>query len=390
MRNGSGVYNAPASSWNPATNGALASYADWNALLADIVAALTQSVSADGQTLMSGNLNFNGNKITNLGAGSGTGQSLRWEQLFSQGTELDIASAATVDIGAQNTNFLHVTGTTAITSFGTNYNGPRFLRFAGAVLLTNSATLVIPGGANITTTAGDCLIVIPKATSGTSDGWVVVAYQNASGKPFGVVAAGKVLGRDTSGAGIVQELPIAVDTSGNVGIGGNPTYRLDLQTPNGTACRVRLAHNGVDDWSAQVPSGGGLEFLNGNTLVAKLDGSFNLKFNSGYGSVATAYGCRAWVNFNGSGTVAIRASGNVSSITDNGTGAYAVNFTTAMPDASYSYSATTATYPGDWVTSVNLPASTLPSTSSLQLAVLESQSGGTRFDPAIVCVSVFR
>ena len=47
------------------------------------------------------------------------------------------------------------------------------------------------------------------------------------------------------------------------------------------------------------------------------------------------YKCRAWVNFNGTGTVAIRASGNVSSITDNGTGRYTVNFTTAMPDANY-------------------------------------------------------
>ena len=50
---------------------------------------------------------------------------------------------------------------------------------------------------------------------------------------------------------------------------------------------------------------------------------------------APLYMCRAWVNFNGTGTVAIRASGNVSSITDNGTGDYTVNFTTAMPDANY-------------------------------------------------------
>lgn len=50
---------------------------------------------------------------------------------------------------------------------------------------------------------------------------------------------------------------------------------------------------------------------------------------------APIYPCRAWVNFNGTGTVAIRASGNVSSITDNGTGDYTVNFTTAMPDANY-------------------------------------------------------
>jgi len=46
--------------------------------------------------------------------------------------------------------------------------------------------------------------------------------------------------------------------------------------------------------------------------------------------------CRAWVNFNGTGTVAIRASFNVSSITDNGTGDYTVNMTTAMSDANYS------------------------------------------------------
>ena len=51
---------------------------------------------------------------------------------------------------------------------------------------------------------------------------------------------------------------------------------------------------------------------------------------------APLYMCRAWVNFNGTGTVAIRASGNVTSITDNGTGEYTVNFTTAMSDANYS------------------------------------------------------
>jgi hypothetical protein len=44
---------------------------------------------------------------------------------------------------------------------------------------------------------------------------------------------------------------------------------------------------------------------------------------------------RAWVNFNGTGTVAIRASFNVSSITDNGTGLYTVNFTVAMQDVNY-------------------------------------------------------
>lgn len=55
---------------------------------------------------------------------------------------------------------------------------------------------------------------------------------------------------------------------------------------------------------------------------------------------APVYACRAWVNFDGTGTVAIRASGNVSSITDNGAGRYSVSFTTAMPDANYAVSLT--------------------------------------------------
>jgi len=69
------------------------------------------------------------------------------------------------------------------------------------------------------------------------------------------------------------------------------------------------------------------------TLTDGISG--DLKFNSGFGSVATAYGCRVWVNFNGTGTVAIRDSGNVSSITDNGSGHYTINFTTALPDTNY-------------------------------------------------------
>jgi hypothetical protein len=61
-----------------------------------------------------------------------------------------------------------------------------------------------------------------------------------------------------------------------------------------------------------------------------------LQFNSGYGSSATAYGCRAWVNFGTpGGTPTINASANVSSITDNGTGNFTVNFTNSMPDQYY-------------------------------------------------------
>jgi len=55
---------------------------------------------------------------------------------------------------------------------------------------------------------------------------------------------------------------------------------------------------------------------------------------------APSYSARAWVNFNGQGTIAIRASENVSSLGDNGTGDYTVNFSTAMVDANYAVSGT--------------------------------------------------
>ena len=57
-------------------------------------------------------------------------------------------------------------------------------------------------------------------------------------------------------------------------------------------------------------------------------------------TASSSIGVAAWVNFNGSGTVAIRGSSNVSSITDNNTGDYTVNFASAMPDANYSLVAT--------------------------------------------------
>lgn len=200
-RNGSGTYILPVNSWNPATNGNSATAADWQSLIDDVESAVTQSVSADGQTPMSGNLNANNNKITNLAAGSASGDSLRWQQLFSQGANTQVPSAATVDIGAQNTNFIEITGTTTITSLGANYNGPRFLRFTGILILThNATTLNLPGGANITTAAGDTCIAIPNSTP---NGWNIVQYQRTALVPGTATSSSTVasLGSGQFGAG---------------------------------------------------------------------------------------------------------------------------------------------------------------------------------------------
>ena len=118
------------------------------------------------------------------------------------------------------------------------------------------------------------------------------------------------------------------------------------------------------------------------------DASANIQFNSGYGSVATAYGCRAWVNFNGTGTVAIRASGNVTSITDNGTGDYTVNFTTSMPDANYAFFGTAGRSASNADSLVNENVSTVPTTSAVRFGT--TTGAGTLTDMSYVNVSIFR
>lgn len=94
---------------------------------------------------------------------------------------------------------------------------------------------------------------------------------------------------------------------------------------------------------------------------------------------------KAWVNFNGTGTVAIRASFNVTSITDNATGDYTINFTTAMPDANYS-----AVISGGGTNGVfgSKPADTSPlATSSVRMV---TYSTAALLDCATVSVAIFR
>ncbi len=95
------------------------------------------------------------------------------------------------------------------------------------------------------------------------------------------------------------------------------------------------------------------------------------------------YTAKAWVNFNGTGTVAIRASGNVSSITDNGTGDYTVNFTVAMVDINYAYACESANF-----TDNNGIATT--TTSSCRVRCFSKAATTTLQDSEFVSAVIFR
>lgn len=109
---------------------------------------------------------------------------------------------------------------------------------------------------------------------------------------------------------------------------------------------------------------------------------------------APLYAARAWVNFNGTGTVAIRSSGNVSSITDNGAGWFSVNFTTAMTDANYgvALSSSYANNGGNIVQYLNVNnggGEIAPTTSKVDMTFINVSNNNVA-DPKYVYVAIFR
>jgi hypothetical protein len=194
-----------------------------------------------------------------------------------------------------------------------------------------------------------------------------------------------------------------IDSSGRVGIGtSSPGEKLTVQgdlgvldsssnlfsvTTSDLGTTTFFTNNGAGTggtygqyiWLSRRGSNPTLERM-------RIDSSGNLQFNSGYGSVATAYGCRAWVNFDGTGTPAIRGSGNVSSVSDiGGNGNYTVNFTTVMPDVNYSAVITSR------ATGTNLFSPSFASGFSTgNMNFITVNSSGVATDSDTVCCAVFR
>lgn len=141
-----------------------------------------------------------------------------------------------------------------------------------------------------------------------------------------------IINADTSNG-----LKLTSDTSGEVKI---QSAGADIVTVDSTGITMAAGKT--------IPAAsltGTLPAIDGSALtgISSYADSDALSLLNASGS-APVFAARAWVNFNGIGTVTIKASGNVSSITDNGTGDYTVNFATAMSDVNYAASAFTCAY----------------------------------------------
>lgn len=204
--------------------------------------------------------------------------------LWEQGS--DIASAGTITVGEGG--YFNVTGTTTITDIdpGTDKAGRRFfLKFAGALTLThNASTLILPGGANITTAAGD----IAEFVSEGSDAVRCVGYTKASGRALVEPSGG-------------MTLLGTIDTSSGAMGGGKSLTSLTLTNYKA----LRLVWNGVsinsaDDLQLHDGTGAFTVFSNSGNAAHLLYGVTEIDLTTG---VVTSWGL-----FNASGTYAVSAT----------------------------------------------------------------------------------
>ena len=336
--NGSGTFQINTSG-QPVVTGTIISSTAFNSLTADLATGLSTAITKDGQTATTVRIPFaqgiNSTLATDSTSGS-TGSIFTaggvgiTKSLFVGGTATFSATPIFSALTASSAVATDASkALVSVTNTGTGNN----------VLATNPtlATPNITSGLTLTSAAGTSGQVLTSAGSGFAPTWTTPS--TASGTVTSVAT-----GTGLTGGPITTTGTIAIDSTVATLTGTQTLTNKTLTTPN------------ID--SAQVAT------VSGTTPL---------------------YMARAWVNFNGTGTVAIRASGNVSSITDNGTGDYTVNFTTAMSDVNY---AVTSLNRSPGVASGFSTQVDVYSTGSTRLLTLNSSLNA--YDPVQVNVVIHR
>lgn len=428
-RNGSGTYSLPAG--NPVTTGTTISSTTHNNTLADIASALTDSLAKDGQTTPTANLPMGGYAHTGVGDATARTQYAKVSQVQDGryvtlssvlGTDTITATCApTIAAYAAGQFFTFVSagantgavtlnidnmGAKAVTKEGTTalaagdiaagavvcveYDGTRFQVVGGRSVQPLDAQLTTLAGitaqqaadlASVSTFMGTVLNDADAATARAtlelpallnqnygSDGTTKVIIRSTAGVDFNTMISSGVYNFDAGSSANTPVLGwvfLEVYRHDNLTAGSEYTVQIAHDMKAGTLPRSWTRRQVGGTWSAWQLT----------TPVAP--------------GAAPVYACRAWVNFDGTGTVAIRASGNVSSITDNGVGDFTINFTTALPDANYSV-ASSAGNADSSSSSAPLGIAVPVNASSCRLGSWQSQAVGTRVDFAVYQLAVFR
>lgn len=243
-RNGSGTYSLPAGgSWYPAVNAVSATVADWNTLISDVASALTGSVAADGQTVMSGNLNFNSSyRPYNVANASATGHPV----VYGQGSWSLGAGTITGALSGTSATFSSTLGVTGTSTF------------------TGAATFTV---APVFTDASGSRTALGAAASGVATG---------SGL---TMATSRLLGRTTAGTGALEEISVSGATlsGGTLTVYAGPTLLATQASTSGTA----ITFTGIPSTAKRVTINLSGVSTSGTSIVCLRIGSGSID-SSGY------------------------------------------------------------------------------------------------------------
>ena len=385
----------------------------------------------------------------------GTQFILNEQRPYSHGA--DIASASTINLDTATGDCVDITGTTSITAITLAEGEERTVRFTGILTLTNSASLSLLSSANITTTAGDYAVfrgyasgVVRMTDYTRADGTPLTSSSQqiqsidyslsgnaltlklnpttlqfrsttlTSGAPVSVSNSSQITTTISSGStggstNAAQSTIVlaAINNAGTMELAWcNMEGGLDLSeqglistTAEGgaggadsasvwysTTARTNVAYRVVGVFRSTQTTAG--TWAQTPSLVQGIGGDSSISTALHAAGAAPVYACRAWVNFDGTGTVAIRASGNVSSITDNGVGDYGINFLTAFQDGNYAAEVNTMKNEaagGNVNIGVAYPSTTYGNAFSSTFFRCRCQDySGSANDPLTVSISIFR
>ena len=247
-----------------------------------------------------------------------------------------VAFQAPATVASNITWTLPATDGTADQTFATNGSGTlswvSFLKSSGGAL-TGDLTLNAQSDLRFADADSSNWVAFQApATVASNVIWTLPAVDGTNGQSLQTNGNGVLSWASTT---IASRSDVdGVHTTGSITSG---TTSLTVASATGIVAGMVVTGEGIAPGTTVSSIAGTTVTLSANagaTLTSKPVGFYNNTKALSPGSVGGQL-CRAWVNFNGTGTVAIRASYNVSSITDNGVGDYTVNFTTAMPDANY-------------------------------------------------------
>ena len=387
------IYNASTSLWekNTLTDGTGITITEGAGSITIANAGVTSAVAGTGISVSSGT---GAVTITNTApdqtvsmTGAGTTSITGTYPNFTITSNDQYVGTVTSVGGTGTVNGISLSGT--VTSSGNLTLGGTLSNVSLATQVTN--TLPIANGGTGQTTANNAFnALVPSqtgnsgkylTTNGTTTSWGTISNTGTVTS----VAATVPSFLSVSGSPITTSGTLAISYSGTAlpvanGGTGITSFGSGVATWLGTPSSANLAAAVTDETGS-----GALVFGTSPTLTTPNINSAQIATVSGS---APLYMCRAWVNFNGTGTVAIRGSGNVSSITDNGTGDYTVNFTTAMSDANYAANVTgNVDATGNYGYSMAAPYNASPTTSAIRLAI---SNPAVRVDAAFMFVSIFR